>query len=556
MGKEAKKPIPLSTFLSGGNAGPGSPTPASDELPRRPNESSDAPPAGSRRWIAEWDGESELLVSNVLPAAAVAADAADAATSIEAFKIAVDLCLREFLSSGDVKEAARCVDELGAPHFHLHVVKRSVILAMDKAGREREMIAVLLSAFHARGVLTSKDVSDGFGALLEGLDDLLLDIPSAATLVAHFLADAHLDGLVPLSALDVLEKSEKAQGTACREVLKEARGRLVGRVPLGGSQLDKREVRTQLRRVIEEFLSARDVAEVRRRLVELAVPADLQHQMVRAAVELGIERKDHERELVSQLLSELHDSDGFSPPLHLTLPEVARGFEELLARLDDLSIDNPRASEHLAAFMTRAVADEILPPVFLYSPEAGISESQKDCLRNARAPLAAAHFGGKARHVWGAATDGSLEELKKEVAALCDEYLVSGELDEAVRCVEELGTPNYHHELVKRLVGASIIDGGPTELKLAVTLTARLSAAQLLHTEQLALGCTRLLEALPDMRLDRPGAPEVLASFLDSCCEGGYLTPKEEWTAHATRLRAEEKGGKSKEKAEEAVPLE
>lgn len=48
----------------------------------------------------------------------------------------------------------------------------------------------------------------------------------------------------------------------------------------------------------------------------------------------------------------------------------------------------------------------------------------------------------------------------------------------------------------------------------------------------------------------------MLASFLDSCCEGGYLTPKEEWTAHATRLRAEEKGGKSKEKAEEAVPLE
>ena len=523
-------------------------------------------------------------------------------------------CVRARVLWADVKEAARCVDELGAPHFHLHVVKRSVILAMDKAGREREMIAVLLSAFHARGVLTSKDVSDGFGALLEGLDDLLLDIPSAATLVAHFLADAHLDGLVPLSALDVLEKSEKAQGTACREVqggagthsprahspepiadravprvctqvLKEARDRLVGRVPLGGSQLDKREVRTQLRRVIEEFLSARDVAEVRRRLVELAVPADLQHQMVRAAVELGIERKDHERELVSQLLSELHESDGFSPPLHLTLPEVARGFEELLARLDDLSIDNPRASEHLAAFMTRAVADEILPPVFLYSPEAGISESQKDCLRNARAPLAAAHFGGKARHVWGAATDGSLEELKKEVAALCDEYLVSGELDEAVRCVEELGTPNYHHELVKRLVGASIIDGGPTELKLAVradtiaahcmphrrtphhrtphrrttartppraatsrasppsrgrrrklparaptpalsgasrpplpleqvTLTARLSAAQLLHTEQLALGCTRLLEALPDMRLDRPGAPEVLASFL------------------------------------------
>ena len=45
---------------------------------------------------------------------------------LEAFKVDLDLCLREFLSGGDVVEAARCIKELGAPGLHLHVVKRSV----------------------------------------------------------------------------------------------------------------------------------------------------------------------------------------------------------------------------------------------------------------------------------------------------------------------------------------------------------------------------------------------------------------------------------------------
>jgi hypothetical protein len=51
--------------------------------------------------------------------------------------------------STDVVEAARCIDELGAPEWHLHIVKRGVTLAMDRGGREREMIAVLLAALPA-----------------------------------------------------------------------------------------------------------------------------------------------------------------------------------------------------------------------------------------------------------------------------------------------------------------------------------------------------------------------------------------------------------------------
>jgi len=143
--------------------------------------------------------------------------------------------------------------------------------------------------------------------------------------------------------------------------------------------------------------------------------------------------------------------------------------------------------------------------------------------------------------VWGAAAGGDLDRLKKEAAALSKEFLVSGELEEAARCVRELEAPSYLHEVVKKLVSSAIVDGGPRELELALQLTRRLSEDTLLTGEQLAHGCTRLVEAAPDLRLDHPRAPDLLAEYLERCCSLTLLSPSEEWTSHAAALR----GGKS-----------
>ena len=56
-------------------------------------------------------------------------------------------------------------------------------------------------------------VGGGFVALLESLDDLTIDIPTAPALLSHFLADSHLDGILPLEALDDLA-DHFAAGTA------------------------------------------------------------------------------------------------------------------------------------------------------------------------------------------------------------------------------------------------------------------------------------------------------------------------------------------------------
>ena len=60
---------------------------------------------------------------------------------------------------------------------------------------------------------------------------------------------------------------------------------------------------------------------------------------------------------------------------------------------------------------------------------------------NARAQLTTSHFSDRRRHVWGPGAAASVETLKAEVAELLKEYLLSGEEDEAVRCVRALHAP-------------------------------------------------------------------------------------------------------------------
>ena len=251
--------------------GPTTTADPAEVLPDGPSGlASDVP---TRKWISEWDGRAELLPVEIPPPAAPT----PLKTEPE-FKEALDLCLSEFFSSGDLAEATRCVVELHSPEFHLHIVKRGVRIAMDKADREREMIAVLFATLHARKVLSSKQAAQGFQALAESLSDgdLTLDCPDAAGLLAHFLADAVLDGLLPASALR--EWPDELRADPLGASLLDAVGRrLNGRQPIGGSQVDPKEIVKQLHSCLEEYLSSHDVAEVERRLRELQIPPDRQH---------------------------------------------------------------------------------------------------------------------------------------------------------------------------------------------------------------------------------------------------------------------------------------
>ena len=44
---------------------------------------------------------------------------------------------------------------------------------------------------------------------------------------------------------------------------------------------------------------------------------------------------------------------------------MRRGFQDLIAALDDLCLDVPDAPDFVAIFVARAIVDDVLPPSFL-----------------------------------------------------------------------------------------------------------------------------------------------------------------------------------------------
>lgn len=45
----------------------------------------------------------------------------------------MNLLLMEYLSSGDMREAVRCLSELEVPHFHHELVYEATIMVLEKA---------------------------------------------------------------------------------------------------------------------------------------------------------------------------------------------------------------------------------------------------------------------------------------------------------------------------------------------------------------------------------------------------------------------------------------
>lgn len=116
---------------------------------------------------------------------------------VEEMKIAVDQCLQEFLLSGDVQEAARCIHELNAKMFYHEVVKRAVILALDKSFEQQEQMSSLLTFLMERDQLTTCQAAKGFVRLNGMISELVLDTPTASAILDQFTARAIEEHVLP-----------------------------------------------------------------------------------------------------------------------------------------------------------------------------------------------------------------------------------------------------------------------------------------------------------------------------------------------------------------------
>ncbi|XP_044477077.1 MA3 DOMAIN-CONTAINING TRANSLATION REGULATORY FACTOR 1-like [Mangifera indica] len=99
--------------------------------------------------------------------------------------------LEEYESGGVVGEACQCIRDLGMPFFNHEVVKKALIMAMEK--KNDRMLDLLQECF-SEGLITVNQMTKGFTRIKDGLDDLALDIPNAKEKFSFYVEYAQKKG--------------------------------------------------------------------------------------------------------------------------------------------------------------------------------------------------------------------------------------------------------------------------------------------------------------------------------------------------------------------------
>lgn len=111
--------------------------------------------------------------------------------AVEDAKDKIMKLLEEYESGGVVSEACHCIRDLGMPFFNHEVVKKALVMAMEK--KNDRMLDLLQECF-SEGLITTNQMTKGFTRIKDGLDDLALDIPNAKEKFTFYVEYARKKG--------------------------------------------------------------------------------------------------------------------------------------------------------------------------------------------------------------------------------------------------------------------------------------------------------------------------------------------------------------------------
>ncbi|GAB6023316.1 hypothetical protein CHUAL_008119 [Chamberlinius hualienensis] len=107
------------------------------------------------------------------------------------------LLLKEYVSSGDTVEAARCLNDLEVPHFHHELVYEAIVMVLeDMNERTADLVCRLLKSLYASVIVTPDQLTRGFERVYESMLDICLDVPNAYTILERFVGKCQSSGFV------------------------------------------------------------------------------------------------------------------------------------------------------------------------------------------------------------------------------------------------------------------------------------------------------------------------------------------------------------------------
>ncbi|XP_061412138.1 programmed cell death protein 4-like [Lethenteron reissneri] len=270
--------------------------------------------------------------------------------------------------------------------------------------------------------------------------------------------------------------------------------------------------------IVQEYFEHGDTNEVMVLLSDLNL-GSRKPQLPVLAVSLSLEGRASHREFTSRLLAELAGRE-------LSPVEMNRAFNRLLKELPELMLDTPDAPQMVGQFVARAVADEVLPPNFLESHKGKVDcPHARAALERAAVLLSIKRGIMRLDNVWGVGGgQRPVKHLVKEMTLLLKEYLLSGDVKEAERCLRELEVPHFHHELVFEAVVMVLESNGEAVSSMMVNLLKVFWGTGVLTLDQMNRGFERVFGELPDISLDVPRAYALLERFVESCFQAGVVT--------------------------------
>ena len=412
--------------------------------------------------------------------------------TVEEVKRRITDLLKEYIKNGDTAEACRCIRELAVPFFHHEVVKRAVTLGMESPAAET-LIVKLLKEASEEGLISSSQMVKGFSRIVESLDDLSLDIPSAKSQFQTLVSKAVSEGW-----LDSSYESSGANGSV---------------------QDDDHEKLRRYKReavsMIHEYFLSDDIPELIRTLKELGLP-EYNPVFIKKLITIAMDRKNREKEMASVLLSSL-SMELFSSE------DIVKGFIMLLESAEDTALDILDASDELGLFLARAVIDDVLAPLNL--DEIGSilppSCSGAETLNMARSLASARHSGERLLRCWGGGTGWAVEDAKDKITKLLEEYESGGDVGEACKCIREMGMPFFNHEVVKK----ALVMAMEKKKECMLALLHECFGEGIITINQMTKGFSRVRDGLDDLALDIPDAREKFLSYVEHGKKNGWLVP-------------------------------
>jgi len=263
----------------------------------------------------------------------------------------IEAILKEYFLSGDAEETVKTLLELGSKAVPpQHFVRKAIVVAMEKQAYERELTSKLFSALYSK-VISAEQFEQGFQIVLDKIDDVALDVPDVADVLAKFLARAVVDEIVPPAFLKsaVAETPLAKESLSLASALATEKHRIdrLAHVWGPGDLSSVKRLKQESRLLLEEYLSSGDLREADNCVRKLNAPS-FHFQLVKEAVRLALDENEEHQQKILALLG-FFAKEGLISPDHL-----AKGFACVSDALPDIKLDIPDADKRLSSFILRA----------------------------------------------------------------------------------------------------------------------------------------------------------------------------------------------------------